>query len=449
MTTTQGLTHSALFERARRATVTEHSDIQEQFPAIIERGEGAWLFDVEGTRYLDLTAGDGTVLLGHRPPQVVEALIKQIRDHGSNFSSVLTVPRIELAERIIDRYPRVEKVAFGKTGSEATTMAVRLARAATGRELILSSGYHGWHDWQLPYGGIGFDPATGVATFGYNEKALERMLDEFADDVAGVMMSTELYYFDYEFYRRLSAACAKRNVPFMLDEIFSGFRAGSHGLHGTGNVPADLVCIGKGLTNGQALSVVMGRADLIDAYDSTGIEGTYVREVPAYLAGLAVLDILEDGSVHANGERMGRLLMDGIRDILTSAGVPNMVGGPPMFFDVITTSKPLMEQVYRVAFENGVLFDESGTQLVTTCFNDSNVDLALSVFEQALKRVLTETDIVLGEINEEFRLNTAEEEFGGFLRDDERTRGLIEDTVQAIANRDRSLGPWRAGMPQH
>lgn len=446
MTSAQGLTNSALFERARKVTAAENYDIQGRYPSIIKRGEGPWLFDVEDKRLLDLTGGDGSLLLGHRPPRVVEAVTKQILEYGANFSSTLSVPRIELAERLCDRYACAEKVIFAKTGSEATTLAMRLARAATGRDLILSSGYHGWHDWHLPYGRLGFDQATGVANFGYNEKALERMLDEFADDVAGVMVSTELYYFDTEYYRRLSAMCARRNVAFMLDEVFSGFRCGSHGLHGSGNVPADLVMISKGLTNGHPLSAVMGRRDFIDAYDTARAEGTYLREVPAMAAALAVLDVIEDGSEHANGERMGQLLMDGMRDILEAAEIPAMVGGPPMFFDVITTSKPLMAEVYRTAYDYGVHFDDCGTQLVLTCFDEGNVDYALSAFERAVKRVTAETDIVPGELDEEFRMRTAEEEFGGFLRDDERTRGLIDQTVQDIANRDRSLGPWREAM---
>ncbi|WP_285773749.1 aminotransferase class III-fold pyridoxal phosphate-dependent enzyme [Microtetraspora sp. NBRC 13810] len=435
-----------MFERARRVTAAEDYDIQSRYPSIIERGDGPWLYDVEGTRLLDLTAGDGSLLLGHRPQKVIEAVTKQMRDYGANFSSTLSIPRIELAERLVERYPVAEKVVFSKTGSEATTLSVRLARAATGRDLILSSGFHGWHEWHLPYGQMGFDPATGVANFGYNEKALARMLTEFSSDVAGVIMSTELYYFDPEYYQRLSAMCRKHDVPFIMDEVFSGFRCGSHGLHGSGKVPADMVVISKGLTNGHPLSVVMGRRDLIDAYDTARAEGTYLREVPAMAAGLAVLDIIEDGSQHANGERMGQLLMDGMRDILNAHEIPNMVGGPPMFFDVITTAKPLMTKIYRTAYDYGVHFDDCGTQLVLTSFDESNVDFALSAFERATKKVIAESDIVPGELNEEFRLNTAEEEFGGYLRDDDRTRGLIEQTVQAIANRDRSLGPWRHAM---
>jgi glutamate-1-semialdehyde 2,1-aminomutase len=446
MTKNQGLTNDALFERARRVTAAEVYDIQSRYPSIIERGDGPWLYDVEGTRLLDLTAGDGSLLLGHRPPQVIEAVHKQMRDYGANFSSTLSIPRIELAERLVDRYPVAEKVVFAKTGSEATTLSTRLARAATGRDLILSSGFHGWHDWHLPWPHMGFDPATGVANFGYNETALQRMLDEFSADVAGVIISTELYYFDPSYYQRLSAMCRKHDVPFIMDEVFSGFRCGSHGLHGSGNVPADMVVISKGLTNGYPLSVVMGRRDLIDAYDIARAEGTYLREVPAMAAALAVLDTIEDGSAHANAERMGKRLMDGMRTVLDDHQIPNMVGGPPMFFDVITTAKPLMEKIYRTAYDHGVHFDDCGTQLVLTCYDESNVDFALDAFEQATKKVTAETDIVPGELNEEFRLNTAEEEFGGFLRDDERTRGLIEQTMQAIANRDRSLGPWRLAM---
>jgi glutamate-1-semialdehyde 2,1-aminomutase len=259
----------------------------------VVRGEGAWLFDVDGYRTLDLTAADASVILGYRHPGVVEAVVRQVRDFGTGFATTLSVPRIELAERLCDRYPCAEKVVFHKTGSEATTMAIRLARAATGRELILSCGYHGWHDWQLASEPFGFTPATGVVGFGYNETALDMMLDAFGDQVAGVIISPELLYFDLDYYRRMAATCAHHDVAFIMDEVYTGFRAGPRGTHGH-DVPADIIVLSKGLANGHPQAAVLGRRDLIDAYDTAGIQGTYTREIPSMAAALATLDALDE-----------------------------------------------------------------------------------------------------------------------------------------------------------
>jgi glutamate-1-semialdehyde 2,1-aminomutase len=442
MTESRGLTNAGVIERGRRATAAEIYDVKTRFSSVIERAEGPWLYDVEGTRIVDLTAASGTILLGHRHPAVVEAVVRQLREYGTTFASTLSVPRVELAERLIERYECAEKVVFGKTGSEGTEMAVRLARAATGRHLILTAGYHGWHDWQVPADVFGFSPRFGVANFGYNEGLLERLLAEFGDRTAGVIVSPEMLYFDDEYYRRMSALCARHGVLFMMDEVYTGLRAGSHGVHGTSQVPADVVVISKGLANGHALAAVMGKREIIDAYDEAGIQGTYTREVPPMAAALAVLDLIADGSVHEHAEAMGRQLMAGMRDILTTAGIPVWVGGPPMMFDVVTGSDELNWQLYEASHEFGAYFEDSGTQLVTAAFDQEALDQALTAFEKAVHRVAERTDVEIpagdadGGLTAEAKLEFAEAAFGGMLRDDERTRGLFDAMVLQIAEDD-------------
>ena len=127
-------------------------------------------------RVLDLTSANGTVLLGHGHPRVTGAVVDQVRNAGNMFPTTLSALRIDLAERLCARYPAGEKAVFFRTGSEATTAAVRLARAATGRRLVLSSGYHGWHDWHLGFQGVGLDAATDTVHFGYSVEALDRLL---------------------------------------------------------------------------------------------------------------------------------------------------------------------------------------------------------------------------------------------------------------------------------
>ncbi|MFG1953691.1 aminotransferase class III-fold pyridoxal phosphate-dependent enzyme [Micromonospora sp. NPDC048830] len=438
------LTNRGLIERARRVTAAEKYDIQTRFSSMISSGEGAWLTDVEGNRMVDLTASSGTIILGHRHPAVIEAITRQIRDYGTAFASTLSVPRVELAERLCERYACAEKVVFHKTGSEGTALATRFARAATGRELILSCGYHGWHEWQLASEEFGYRQSSGVVGFGYNEKALEKMLDAFGDEVAGVLISPELLYFDLDYYRRMAATCARYDVPFMMDEVYTGFRAGPKGVHGL-DVPADLIVISKGLANGHSLAAVMGRRDLIDAYDVAGVQGTYTREVPPMAAALAVMDVLDTPGVYENAERMGRRLADGMREILTEAGIPNWVGGPDLMFDVVLPNDELGWEIYEAAHEYGVYFEDSGTQLVTTAFDEAAVDHALSAFQKATRQVVAERPDIApttgGELTEERKLDFAEWAFGGLLRDDERTNALIDETIEKVVNRDRSIRP--------
>ncbi|MEA2150696.1 MAG: glutamate-semialdehyde -aminomutase [Solirubrobacteraceae bacterium] len=428
-----GPSSQSLIERSRRSTAAEIYDIGTRFPGVYESAEGSWMRDFQGNRCLDVTAASGALLLGNRDPQIVDAICQSIQRHGSMFASTLSMPRIELAERLCDWFPCGEKAVFGKTGSEATLAAVRLARAATGRDLVLTCGFHGWHDWHLRYLKLGYDPPTGVVCFGYNETYLERLLDEFSDRIAAVFITPEPAWFDAEVMRRWSALCASHDVLFMIDEVVTAFRYGPHGVNGTGEVPADLITISKGLANGHSLAAVIGRRDLIDAYDDAGVAGTYTREVPPMAAALKVLDIIADGSVHERCQRLGTTLMEGMRDVLKAVGIPAWLAGPSMMFDVVVGSEQLSWDIYRAAFDHGAWFEDSGTHMVTAAFGDAEVQHAIDAFEQGARRIAERDGFDGGEIGEERRREFAREAFGGALVDDEELLACVERTVGEIA----------------
>lgn len=428
-----GMNNDELIDRARRVTAAEVYDIGTRFPAVFESADGSWMRDVEGNRVLDVTAASGALLLGNRHPKVVEAITTYIRDYGTMFASTLSLPRIELAERLCERYPAAEKVVFTKTGSEATTTAIRLARAASDRDIIVTSGYHGWHDWHQTFLNIGFDRGTKVACFGYNETALERLLGEFSDRIAGVVVTPEPAWFDADYYRRLSATCARHGVLFILDEVITSLRYGPNGLNGTGEVPADILTMSKGMANGHSLAAIMGKREVMDCYDKAGIAGTYTREVPPMAAALATMDVIADGSVHERCERMGRTLRDGMRDILKSVGIPAFVGGPPMMFDVVVPSEALSWDLYRAAFDYGAYFEDSGTQMITAAFGDAEVDHALTAFEKGARKVAATTDIDPGDLGEARRHEFAAEAFGGALTDAPEVVARVDAMVRDIA----------------
>ncbi|MCH0541485.1 aminotransferase class III-fold pyridoxal phosphate-dependent enzyme [Streptomyces sp. MUM 203J] len=440
MTTTGGQSNLETIERARRVTAAEDYDIGTRFPSVFVSAEGSWMRDVEGNRVLDVTAASGSLLLGNRHPAVVEAVTKCVAEHGTVFASTLSLPRLELAERLCERYPAGEKAVFCKTGSEATLAAIRLTRAYTGRDLILTSGYHGWHDWQLTYLNMGFDPASRVVNFGYNETALARLLEQFGSEIGGVIVTPEPAWLGADYYRRLSELCARHDVPFILDEVITGVRWGARGLNGTGGVPADLITVSKGLSNGHALSAVLGKREIVDAYDKAGIAGTYTREVPPMAAALAVLDVIEDGSVHEHCEKMGQKLKDGMREILKKVGIPAYITGPNMMFDVVVESESLSWDIYRAAFDYGAYFEDSGTHMVTAAYGDEEVEHALHAFEMGAQRVVATREPDFGELPEDRRMAFPLEAFGGNIRDNETVLKRIEDIVRQVEQRDRTLG---------
>ena len=440
MTGTADHSNALAIERARRVTAAEEFDIGARFPSVFASAEGSWMRDLDGKRVLDVTAASGTLLLGNQHPRVVEAVVDCVRNHGAMFASTLTPQRIELAEKLCERFPAGEKAVFCKTGSEATTAAIRLARAASGRDLILTSGYHGWHDWQLTYLNIGFDAGSRVANFGYNRTALTRLLEEFAGEVAAVIVTPEPAWLDPAYYCALSELSARHDVLFILDEVITAFRYGPCGLNGTGMVPADLITVSKGLGNGHAIASVIGRRDVIDAYDKAALAGTYACEVPPMAAALAVLDVTHDGSVHERCEQMGKLLKDGMGEVLASVGIPAYIAGPNMMFDVVVGSDQLSWDIYRAAYDHGAYFEDSGTQMISAAFGETEVEHALTAFEKGARTVAATTTLESVELPEDRKLQFTAEAFGGVMLDTDAVLRSIDETVERIAERDKSLG---------
>lgn len=382
------MTNEQALDRARRWTAASEYDVTSRFPGVYQTGTGAWMIDVEGNRVLDLTSASGVLLLGYRPADIVEAVTRCIRDHGVMFASTLTPQRIELAERLCERYPAGEKAVFCKTGSEATTAMVKLARAYSGRRLILSSGYHGWHQWHDHLDELQFLPDHELVNFGYNMNLMRVLLEEFDDEIAGVIVSPEPAWFGRDTFARFSDMCEEHGVLFMLDEVMTGMRWGRAGLNGTGAVRADLVALSKGIANGHPLSPVLGRREVIDCYDAAGVAGTYTREVPPMAAALAVLDVTEDGGIHRHCEAMGERLQNGLRSLLEREGIAARISGPPLLFDVVLDSDELLADICRHAFEDGAYFDPDGTILINHAFGVEEVDHALTAFQKGIERAV-------------------------------------------------------------
>ena len=154
-------------------------------------------------------------------------------------------------------------------------------------------------------------------------------------------------------------------------------------------------------------------------------------------AALAVLDIIEDGSVHEHCEKMGRLLMDGMREVLATAGVPAYVGGPPMMFDVVVASEALSWEIYRAAYDHGAYFEDSGTQMITASFGEAEVEHALTAFEKGVRKIVATCDP--GEVGEDRKRQFAAEAFGGVLREDDEVMQRIEQTARRIRERDTDI----------
>ncbi len=299
-------------------------------PVFAVRAEGGYLWDVDGNQFIDWPMALGPLLLGHNHPEV-NAAVKAQLDNGVAFS-LPTQGELQLAERLIAWFPYAERVRFGKNGSDATSGAVRAARAFTGREIVLCCGYHGWQDWFVgtTTRDAGVPEAVKELThpFPYNDaEALSQALEAHRGRVAAIIMEPmglERPAAGYlEEVRRLATT---HGAVLIFDECWTGFRIHRQGAFGAFGVAPDLACFGKALGNGVPISVVLGRAEVMDVFDDIFFSFTFGGDMLGIAAAGAVLNVLESEPVLEDVDALGRSLMDGIEALIAARGLADNLG---------------------------------------------------------------------------------------------------------------------------
>ena len=310
-------------------------------PLVIESGAGALITDVDGREYVDYVCSWGPLILGHAHPAVVEA-VREAAGRGTSFGAP-SEPEIALAERIVDAVPSVEMVRFVNSGTEATMSAIRLARAATGRDLLLKfeGCYHGHADGLLASAGSGIAtlglpdspgvPAAAAAqtlVVPYNDlAATEAALAAHAGRVACVIVEPVAANMGVvppapEFLAGLRAACDRAGALLLFDEVITGFRLARGGAQERYGVRPDLTALGKVIGGGLPVGAYGGRRELMERVAPAGDvyqAGTLSGNPLAMAAGIATLDPLDDAA-YERLEQLGARLEAGLRDAITQLG---------------------------------------------------------------------------------------------------------------------------------
>ena len=284
-------------------------------PFFVEKGQGAWLVDLDGNRYVDLILAYGPLILGHRHPVVVSALDEALKK-GFSYG-VPTTGEIDLAEAVKSAFPSIEKVRLVNSGTEATMSAVRVARGFTGRsKLVKFTGcYHGHADHLLVKAGSGAttfgspDSAGVPAEFAahtlnlpYNDpEALDETFDTLGDEIAAVIVEPFVGNMGVvsptpEFVKALCDVPRAHGALLIFDEVMTGFRVGRGGAQSILNVKPDLTCLGKIIGGGLPVGADGGRADVMDCVAPLGPvyqAGTLSGNPLSVAAGLATLGVLE------------------------------------------------------------------------------------------------------------------------------------------------------------
>ena len=359
------------------------------YPTIFDRAEGAHAWDASGRRYVDWLMGKGPVILGHAREEVDRAAFDRAR-RGTMLPGIAREYG-EAAERLSAMVPSIELAAFAKNGSDAVSIALRLARVFTARSWVLSSGYHGWDERVAGSALADRAPGKGVADFGYDLDALERALTRHGDAVAAVLVTPEPAFFAPSWLRRAAELARGAGALFICDEVRCGLRLAPGGAHHAAGVTADLVAMSKGLANGYPLATVGGRRDVMNASRDTFVFGTHYAESVSLAACVCCLDIVErEGSlavIRDVGARLGAKVDAG----LAAHGVAAWVLGPPSMPTVLFEAEADEDAFYAGAVEAGVLFFQDDAQCPSASHGDAEIDETLSALDPLLARLGRQT----------------------------------------------------------
>jgi glutamate-1-semialdehyde aminotransferase len=368
--------------------------VQGVAPAFVARARGASVWDVDGNEYLDFPMALGPVILGHAHPAVNAAIAHQLKD-GITY----TLPHrleVEVAERIHEVVPCAERVRFGKTGSDATSAAVRLSRAVTGRDRVVVMGYHGWHDWYVGSTsrrrGVprAVQALTESVPFG-DLAALADSLDGRSGKVACVVLEPVGLREPLE--GELQAICdltREHGALVVFDEIISGFRLSPGGAQERYGVVPDLACFGKALGNGMPLSAIAGRAEVMDPLEEVFFSGTHGGEALSLAAALATLDVMRTEPVHEHLWQLGAALQRGLRERIDAHGLASVVtasGAAPWTLVVVSEPHPDREGLpaktllQQELLKHGVLFN--GSNFICYAHTVSDISRALDAYDAA------------------------------------------------------------------
>ncbi len=394
----------------------------------VKNAKGAYLWDVDGKRYIDYRLAFGPIILGHSYDEVDAKVIDEVRQ-GVLFAMTGEL-EIEVGEMIISMCPAVEMIRLACSGTEATMHAIRVARAFTGREIILKfeGNYHGFHDHTLwstysspeAYGNsrnpIAIPSSSGiprslgdlVITLPFNDfEGFERVMRSFGDQLAAVI--TEPCQGNCAainpkpgFLDLIRKRTEDYGVVFILDEVKTGFRIANGGAQEYYNIKPDLATYAKAIANGYPLAAFGGKREIMSIIGQGVAQGgTYTNNKPGVSGAYATLKLLKEKPILKDIEKHGRRLMDGLKEIFEENAFTVAITGYPAMFsftlgvEKITSqrdwahgNKELAESLTRAAIQRGIMPDLDPREPWFLCYqhSDKDVDETLNVYADIVKQ---------------------------------------------------------------
>ncbi|MBS3783610.1 MAG: glutamate-1-semialdehyde 2,1-aminomutase [Anaerolineae bacterium] len=393
-------------------------------PLFIERGQGAYLFDADGNRYIDYVLSWGPLILGHAHPHVVEAL-KEAASRGTSYGAP-TALETELAELIIESMPAIEMVRFVNSGTEATMSALRLARAYTGRDKIIKfvGCYHGHADFLLVQAGsgvatLGLPDSPGVPantardtiTAPYNDlTAVEEAFARYPDEIAAVIVepvggNMGVVPPQKGFLEGLRHVTTEHDALLVFDEVMTGFRVAYGGAQELYEIDPDLTTLGKVIGGGLPVGAYAGKSAIMQTVAPAGPmyqAGTLSGNPLAMTAGIETLKLLGEPDVFDEVERKAAELAEGIGEAAQSAEVPIFQTRVGTMFSNFFTSEPVTDyqsarasstdrfgRYFHAILERGVYIAPSQFEagFISLAHSDEDIEHTIKAAEEALQAI--------------------------------------------------------------
>lgn len=385
--------------------------LPEGWPCYYSRAQGAEVWDVDGNRYIDMSLnGIGACILGHADPEVNAAVHAAVE--AGSISTLNCPEEVELADLLCELHPWADMARFTRSGGEALAVAVRIARATTGREKVAFCGYHGWHDWYLAANLCGellsdhllpgLDPAgvprglQGTALpFHYNRlEELEAIAQAHHGEIAAIIMEPLRSQPPQEnFLEGVRRIADDLGAVLIFDEATIGFRLNTGGVHLLYGVEPDMAVFAKAISNGFAMAAVIGREEVMQAAQNTFISSTYWTERIGPTAALATIRKHRRENVPQHLIRIGTRVQQGWREAAERCGLRLQVTGvPPLSF--LRFDYP-NGQTIRTLYTQEMLsrgFLTSGAFYATFAHQDHHIDSYLDALEEVLRELVEAID---------------------------------------------------------
>ena len=346
----------------------------EEYPTHFVKAAGCRVVTTEGDSLIDCTMALGSVSLGYAEPQLTRAVIETLAT--GSISGLSHALEVDVAERFCGAVPCAERVQFLKTGAEAMSAAVRIARTYTGRSTVVGCGYFGWHDWSSTAAGVPAAVQKAFRAVPFDDiAALDKAVADAGSDLAAVVIEPVIERLpSKEWIERARKLCDEKGAALIFDEMKTGFRLATGGYQQYAEITPDLAAFGKAMANGHAIAAVCGRRDLMDAAKKTWISSTLASEGGALAAVSAMLSWHDRADICQSLWEIGKEMREAVGNALQASGVEGITvdGIDPMW--LLRFQNPQLETAFILeGVRNGVLFKRGAYNFAAIAHDDEAI----------------------------------------------------------------------------